>query len=334
MKVLVISSRDLEKGSTKYRIAQYQGLLGANGIELEYAKRGDCGRSLIERASQADLVFNQKCLFRASLARRLLAVSRHTLFDFDDAIYTRPGTGYSWFTGFKVRRRLRLWLDHADAVTAANEYLAAYARQYSRNVEVVPMAIDMETWQPAERKPDERVTIGWAGSPVNVPRIERIGPILAEITRRFPAVRIAVYSGRRPSLPCSFEYREFHPGTEAAFVRRLDIGLLPLTRDAYSAGKSPIKAIQYLACGVPVVGDSIGATREILNPANSIAVTTEDEWLHALEALITDPGRRGALGKAARQAAVADHDVRTVGHRLLAIIGRLSERPPIEKVPS
>jgi len=61
-------------------------------------------------------------------------------------------------------------------------------------------------------------------------------------------------------------------------MQSLDIGLLPLNDDEYSRGKSPIKAIQYLACGIPVVGNIFGGASEILNAENSIAVNSDQEW--------------------------------------------------------
>ena len=121
MKILVISSRDLEKGSTKFRVAQYQSLLNSKNISLEYVRRNEIDAATLEKIHRVDLVFNQKCLIKTGLSRKIIRLAKRTLFDFDDAIYTRPGNPYSWFTGARVSKRLHFWLQNADATITANE---------------------------------------------------------------------------------------------------------------------------------------------------------------------------------------------------------------------
>jgi glycosyltransferase involved in cell wall biosynthesis len=180
------------------------------------------------------------------------------------------------------------------------------------------MALDTDIWKPgAPRNAGRQVVIGWTGSPVNIPNIERIGPLLALLVKKYPFLRIILSSGQKPSLPCDYEYIPFAPGAEPAFVQRLDIGLLPLTDEEYSRGKSPVKALQYLACGVPVVGNVFGATAEILSPENSIAVISDDQWLNALDQLINDEQRRKSLGEAGRRFVVERHSTGTIRKQLL-----------------
>lgn len=323
MRVLVMTKGDFEKGSTKYRIAQYADFLrtsGVNGINLDFVKRRDIDRSLIDRVRGYDTVFNQRCLIRTSLARKIIANSRRVIFDFDDAIYTRSGKPRSWLTSVRVRRRLHLWLRRANVVTTANDFLAEYGRRYSSDVVIIPMAIDLDTWR--HRGPDRRdtFTIGWAGSPVNVRHIERLEPVLSEVLATYPFIRLAIFSGRKPQLSCPFEYYPFRPGEEPEFVRNLDIGLLPLSDEEYSMGKSPIKAIQYLACGVPVVGNVFGATAEILNDNNSICVSSKEDWICALATLIKNRELAESMGRAGREFVLKYHNAKLTAQRLLKIV--------------
>lgn len=320
MNILAIISRDLQKGSTKYRIVQYLDFLRSKGINVEFVNRKSIDVSVTKRSAQVDIVFNQKCLFRYSLAKRLITSSRRTLFDFDDAIYTRPGKPDSLITRIRVKRRLHLWLRHSDVVTTSNCFLARYAQKYSNSVEIIPMALDLETWKPAAKNLNDKVKIGWTGAPVNIPLIERLDPVLDFLLKKFPFLKLAIFSGQIPNLNCQFEYHPFRPGDEPAFVQNLDIGLLPLIDEEYSRGKSPIKAIQYLACGIPVVGNVIGATAEILNDENSIAVSTEEQWLHALEKLINDRNLARSKGRAGRKHVEKNHDLKSVAWRLLEVL--------------
>lgn len=325
--VLVISSRDLEKGSTKFRIAQYEDYLAARGIRLQYIRRNAINTETIRNLSGYDLVFNQKCLINTALSRRIISNSKRTLFDFDDAIFTRPGRPYLWPTSFKVKRRLQLWLRRADVITTSSRYLADYAAQYSSRVIILPMTVDTELWHPATDRQRDETVIGWAGAPVNLPNLNRLEPVLRTILDKYPSVRLAVFSGKRPDLQCRYDYYPFEPGAEHGFIRNLDIGLLPLPDEPYTLGKSPIKAIQYLACGVPVIGEVHGgAPAEILNPDNSLAVCSQQDWVRALEQLILDREYRKALGAAGRKLVLETHSRHRVEQQVYRVIGEHSQQ--------
>jgi len=98
MNIIAIISRDLEKGSTKYRLVQYLEFLSKKGINVEFINRRAIDAFTIKKAERANLVFNQKCLFKTSIARRLIDSSQRTIFDFDDAIFSRPGNGLSFIS--------------------------------------------------------------------------------------------------------------------------------------------------------------------------------------------------------------------------------------------
>jgi glycosyltransferase involved in cell wall biosynthesis len=182
--------------------------------------------------------------------------------------------------------------------------------------------------------------MGWAGSPGNLVYLERIsGPLKAVLTRH-PHTRLLVFSGGRPRLPFPFEHHPYRPGAEPEFIRRLDIGLLPLAEEEHARGKSPIKALQYLACAIPVVGNAVGATTEILNTENSVRVRTQEEWIEGLGALIGNRERIRRMGLAGRRLVEARHGVDRCGELLLSTIlgeeadgGRAMSRGPAEKPP-
>jgi glycosyltransferase involved in cell wall biosynthesis len=219
-----------------------------------------------------------------------------------------------------VKKRLHLWLKYADVVTTSNNFLADYARKYSNSVKVIPMALNTEVWKPRNNTGGNQTTIGWAGAPVNIPLMERLDPVLTLLLKKYPFLKLAIFSGRKPILKCPFEYHPFKPNGEPEFVKTLDIGLLPLLDKEYSKGKSPIKAIQYLACGVPVVGNVIGATAEILNDKNSISVSNEKEWFDALEKLILNRKLAKSMGRIGNKLIEEKHNLKTVAEDLFNIL--------------
>ncbi len=301
MKVFAITVGDQQAGSTKYRLMDYVPFLQQHGISVECVAQKDLKLSHLTQIAQADLLFNQKCLIEPKLTHAIICHSKRIIFDFDDAIYTRPGKPYFCLTQWRVNARLKLWLQASDHVIAANHFLSSYAEKHTSNAVVIPMALSEQTWQVAAQRAHKAVaqkamTIGWAGAPSNLPHLERIEPVLRRVLSAFPHVQLAVFSGKRPQLSCPYAFTPFQEGQEAPFIQQLDIGLLPLTEEEFSKGKSPIKALQYLACGIPVVGNVYGASREILNARNSIAVESFAEWSQALHHLIENPAAASQMG--------------------------------------
>lgn len=323
MKALVIISRDRDKASTRFRFVQYEKMLAERGISLDYVRRDAIDKAVLLRIPDYDVVINQKCLMKKSLAAKVIAASKRLVFDMDDAIWTRPGRAHSWFTAWRVKARLKQWLKAADVVTAANDYLADYARQFSDHVQVIHMALDTTQWQPIEKASDDEVVMGWAGSPATLKNLEHIGSQLCELLKNNLKLKLAIYSGKRPELDCEFDYTPFAPGTEAAFVQQLDIGLLPLPEDdAFTRGKSPIKALQYLACGLPVVAQIRGATAEILDASNSLAVSQPADWASAIESLLADKAQRNEFGGVGREFVLREHNMQgTVEQIVTALRG-------------
>ncbi len=318
MKVMAIIPGRIDKPSTRFRWFQYEEELQRLGVEIVYGARRDKARELVAKAMTADVIFNCKCLVDLGLARQLVKLGKRMIFDYDDAIYTRPGKPHGMITRWRVRSRLHFWLKNATVITVPNQVLAQYARRFSPQVAIVPMAVDISQWQPAPKSAAAEVRIGWIGSPANLAYLEPLGAMLESLLETNPQARLSIFCGRKPDWGFSFEYHPFDPQQEAAFVKTLDIGLLPLCYDDFALGKSPIKAIQYLACGVPVVGNIQGGTSEILTSDTSIAINTNEEWETALKRLIADGRLRKRMGETGRAFALNYHDRTKIIRKLYA----------------
>ncbi|MBT3393572.1 MAG: glycosyltransferase [Waddliaceae bacterium] len=319
MKIVVLTVGDKDAGSTKFRITQYIPFLEKQGYSVTLIHQKDIDSSIVDVVADADVVINQKCLIAMSLARKIRANSKRLIFDFDDAVYTRHGKPYSFITQWRVNKRIRFWLKNSDTVVAANCYLKKYADRYRDKACVIPMAIDFDTWKPIKRNDDD-IVIGWAGAPNNLYHLKRLEAVLSTILKKHPRVSFRVFSGKKPDLAVPFSYTPFVPGTEHFFTQELDIGLLPLSEDDFSKGKSPIKAIQYLACGVPVVGNIFGATHEILNKENSIAVENDEEWISALETLIQQRSLAKTMGECGRRYVLSINDIKATRQQFLKLL--------------
>ena len=190
------------------------------------------------------------------------------------------------------------------------------------------MGLDLEIWRPSSRKSrGKRPRIGWAGNPGNLWHLEKLREPLRRLSQKREDIEVAVFSGRRPSFDFPYEYVPYSQGAECEFVAGLDVGLLPLDSEPYSLGKSPIKALQYMSCGVAVVGNAAGASAELLDGRNGVVIRSESEWLPALEGILSVPERLREVGMAGRRFVEERHDLRKVTEQQIErLVDQLSDQ--------
>jgi glycosyltransferase involved in cell wall biosynthesis len=146
--------------------------------------------------------------------------------------------------------------------------------------------------------------LGWIGSATTAAYVTRLSSIISRVSRELPERSVtlllvgASLSARDDyiveSLPWSID-------EELGALARIDIGLMPLPDNPWTRGKSAYKALQYMAAGIPVVGDDVGVAAEVIGPEQGgFVVRGEGEWVETLIMLARDSELRGQLGENGR----------------------------------
>jgi glycosyltransferase involved in cell wall biosynthesis len=104
---------------------------------------------------------------------------------------------------------------------------------------------------------------------------------------------------------------------EVRLFNSCDVGVYPLTDDEWSRGKCGFKAIEFMACGVPVVASAVGVNREIIQDgANGFLASTDEEWVAKLTRLLEDLELRRRIAAAGRQTIEQSFSLRVNAPRL------------------
>jgi glycosyltransferase involved in cell wall biosynthesis len=313
----------------RFRIEQWESALRSEGIELTYfpfldgttatllkhrgqplrkAKRLTTllGRRLrlAARMRGFDLVyvFRETALIGPALAERVLA--RRGLpfvLDFDDSVWIRyvsPANAYWSYLRFpgKTATTCRL----STHVMAGNETLAAYARRQAERVSVVPTTIDTDIYVP---RPTGNLipVIGWTGSYSTGQYLNLVKPVLQRLSRRLN-FRVRIIGARDFEIEgVDVEVLPWRAESEVRDLADIDIGLMPLPDAAWERGKCGLKALQYMALGVPAVVSPVGVNSTIVTHGETgLLASSEQEWEAALERLLLDPDLRRRLGSSGR----------------------------------
>lgn len=270
------------------RFFQYLDNFREAGDEIEWVQLKEFSASQLEAASSADVILCQESLISLGLARRLRRLNKPLVFDWDDALYTRPGKPYRGFTKWRVLLRLHWWLKNAKTVTVSNLYLQKYSLQHgARHVEVIPMALLVPPAAPRSLSKSQ-VSVGWGGSSASLPYLMSIEQGLQKVIAEVPRITLRVLCDVKPRLSLPFEYIPWSLEQERFFYAGLDIGLLPLIDEPFVRGKSPAKALQYMVNGVPYAATRVpGGPEEIATNGGAVFVNNGD-WVQAVRTL-TNP---------------------------------------------
>jgi glycosyltransferase involved in cell wall biosynthesis len=273
------------------------------------------------------LVHRAAWLAGPPLLERALRRRGHPLvYDFDDAIFRlHAGPGNRALAWLKMPGKTAVLCRISDHVVVGNGYLAEWASRHNPCVTVVPSSIDTDRYQPRSRPtPAARLVLGWIGSGTSQEYLEAFQPMLraASRTGRF---ELRVISDRPPRLgDVPATWRPWTAASEEADVAAFDVGIMPLLNDEWALGKCAMKALQYMAAGVPTVASPVGANREVIeHGTNGLLASTTEEWLTCLATLAGDPELRHNLGLAGRATVVNEYSMRTSARKLEAVLNQL-----------
>ena len=357
MKVLAIvpAVYDTSPGQ-RFRLEQWEPLLKEAGVEITYApfetaelrnvlyRKGNAlskikaiGRNLrqrkadVKRAGDYGLVyvFREAALLGPAWFERKIAQSGVPMvFDFDDAVfvaYKSPSNGYLSYLKFpgKTATICRL----SAHVMAGNQYLADYALKENPNVTIIPTTIDTEKYTPPVRTAEpETLTIGWSGSFSTVQHLDTIREVLQELatTEKF---KLRVIGTPEYDLPgVETEAIQWRSDTEIEDLQKIDIGLMPLPDEDWSRGKCGLKALQYMALGIPTICSPVGVNSTIIQDSeNGYLADAKDEWIKNLKVMLHSPELRKKIGMAGRKTVEDGYSAISQAPRVLQVFRRAIE---------
>ena len=334
MRVLFLSSYSPYAPSTRYRVTQFLPYLERSGITCDlvtlmsqefFGRFYEPGRVLwkstyllvrslrvfwdVIRRRDYDIVFVQReaLLFGPPIVEWLVArgLRKPLVFDLDDAIFL-PYT--SLFYGkvaslLKVPSKVPIIMRMSAHVVACNEYTRDFARQYNPCVTVIPPAVDAEVFRPIARDGQRVPVVGWLGSPSTARYLMPLLPVFERLARDHDFVLKIVGAGRTCSARgVRLEQKPYDLRNDVAEFQDMDIGVFPLLDEPWAWGKPGLKAVQYMAVGIPMVASPVGGVAEMIRDGEcGFFARTDGEWLDRLARLLADEPLRRRMGEQGRK---------------------------------
>lgn len=265
--------------------------------------------------------------------RLLVRSGAPIIYDIDDMVLLPHSSASNRFMRFlrnpkNIYERMRI----ADHVIVCTDHLREIAAAKNTAVTQISSTIDMRRYtQRRHTVSDKPVVLGWSGSHSTSPYLHSLDQVLAEL-QRTDGVRVLVIGDADFSIPgVELDARPWVLESEVAELSEIDIGLYPLPDNEWVLGKSGLKALQYMALGIPTVAQRRGMNLSIIDHGvNGFLADTPCEWTAILRTLILDPELRTRIGRAGRETVLSRYSVEGTAPVYLEILRSVARGGAVE----
>jgi glycosyltransferase involved in cell wall biosynthesis len=258
--------------------------------------------------AELDLIVAQRLMNDegVTLANRWAARTRFVYETDDDMLHPDSWSGLAHLFDTRTQETFRACIRAAHMVTVSTDTLADVIRTINPNVTVLPNFVHGDMLY-LERPHADHLTVGWAGGMSHlgdwVDVAEPVGDILDKypnLDMHFVGIDYSPLFGQRfcRYTPWHHDVWDYYQTID------FDIGLCPLADTPFNRSKSHIKALEFMALGIPVVASDTPAYRDLVDDGvNGYLCRTDDDWRDRLTDLLFDDELRAEMGANGRATA-------------------------------
>ena len=244
--------------------------------------------ALLFRKRNSIIVFQKiytKGIYSTALKILLFFQSKNTLYDIDDAEYTR-----------QPPQNIHYFMKNCSSCSAGSSSLVNYIKRINKNVFLLTSpVIDHDL---TKTETEKTFTVGWIGyygahrqnlTKIFFPALLKIDfPIklkLLGVKNEIEEKEIKTYFKNKSNIlvdtPINLNWLNEYSIYEN--VMNFDVGVAPLLDNEFNCGKSAFKLKQCLSCGVPVLGSSVGENLRFLkDDVNGYLCEKPDDYFEKL----------------------------------------------------
>ncbi len=251
-------------------------------------------------------------------------LAKAVIYDIDDLVFLKHKEAEPWYAYFFKGRQKPIYLmQQADHIITCTPFLDSYVKQYNSNTTNISSTINTQTYIPVnEYTNDHLIVLGWSGSHSTIRMLNLLTPVFQELKKHIN-FKLLVMGSSNFSIPgIDVEALEWSEAKEISTLQKMDIGLYPLPlNEEWVNGKSGLKALQYMALGIPTIASHIGCNDQVIeNGVSGLLVTTEKEWMDSILNLANDAALRKKIGLAGRNRVEQFYSIKATESVYLSIL--------------
>lgn len=229
--------------------------------------------------------------------------AKKMVYDIDDLIFLGHTSDANKKSKFLKGKAKAIYLmKKADHVITCTPMLDEFVRKYNTHTTDISSTINTDTYLPKTNyELKQKVVLGWSGSHSTSKFLHLLDAVLLDLKNELDFELLVIGDADFKIDGLLITAIEWKAATEVEELSKIDIGLYPLPDEPWVYGKSGLKALQYMALGIPTIATAIGANfRVISSEENGLLVKTDAEWKAAILRLVRDKTFRERIGKQGR----------------------------------
>jgi len=265
--------------------------------------------------------------FRSSLYERMVRLlSKRLIYDIDDMVFLgHSSDANKLWKNLKGKNKMIYLMKSANHVITCTPKLDDFVRQFNRNTTDISSTVDTEKkYLPVNNyKNDHQIVLGWSGSHSTSKYLYLLQDVLKDLAKQYNYKLLVMGDASFRIEGVNVEAFEWNESIEINTLQRFDIGLYPLPDEEWVYGKSGLKAIQYMALGIPTIATAIGTNFRIIeNGINGFLINPNDwkSWALKIEYLILNPESRKEIGSEARKKIVVQYSLEANKEKYLQVL--------------
>lgn len=347
--IIVFSRYDKLGASSRVRFFQYKEILNKNGINYiinplisdnTLANKYINGRysifklfiAYLKRVFQLIIIKKDKLIIIEKelfpnlpyLFEKIFLRNKKYILDYDDPVFLQQNN--SSILNFLLNKKYDNLNQKASLIFVGNPYLESFAKlSNNKNIIILPSVIDLDHYKNIKlKKKSSVITIVWIGSPATKKYLKSIFPVLEKLNKKHDFIFKIVGIKKISKQKFNVKTVPWKYSTEANEISMSDIGIMPLDNTPWAEGKCGYKLIQYMACGLPVVGSDIGVNNQIIDHGiNGFLTKDKNHWFEYLSLLITNPELRDQFGDRSLEKVKNIYNIKTQSKIILSSINSI-----------
>ena len=218
-------------------------------------------------------------------------------------------------------------MKYAKHVIVCTPKLDDFVKKINPNTTDISSTINTEVYLPKSNYEIEgKIVIGWSGSHSTSKYLYLLKDVLLELKKDLDFKLLVIGDSNFNIEGLDVEAIEWKLESEVLNLIRIDIGLYPLPDEEWVYGKSGLKALQYMALGIPTIATAIGANFRVIEDGVSGFLIPHNNlplWKQRIFDLNSDINLRKTLGKNARDRVESFYSIKKNKNKYLDIFNNL-----------
>lgn len=225
---------------------------------------------------------------------------------------------------FKTQYKIRYLIKSSDKVIASSADLAKECNKIAneKKTTYICASINISRYIPINKySNDNLINIGWTGTFTSKIYLDILRDFFQKLSLKFN-FRLLIISDFDYDLPgVNVKVIKWKKETEIKDLSNIDIGVYPLPYDDWVSGKSGLKALQYMAMGLPTVASNVGNIKNVIKDGyDGFLVNNINEWENRIIELLNNNFLRKKIGLNARKTVVDNFSIDSNTEKYLNVL--------------